>query len=240
MSVTEETLSNRPFSRIRTTAAMASSDKHAEGTSLPPVRRFITTHDGNGKAVFSDALPPAVEGEHVANMTFFNCFTTASFPADLQGDADVAAYKANHYPQMGMQLHVDGGTVIRIVEWAPSPPPGSDSPLARIPPLLHRTVSLDYGIMLEGEMEAILDSGETRLLRRGDIVVQRGTCHAWRNPSTTQPARIAFILTGIKPIKGPDGKELENYIDPTSLATTAQIAAQLGMALPSDLKLEKN
>ena len=46
---------------------------------------------------------------------------------------------------------------------------------------MHRTVSLDYGVVLEGEVELVLDSGETRLMKRGDVSVQRGTNHAWRN-----------------------------------------------------------
>lgn len=45
---------------------------------------------------------------------------------------------------------------------------------------MHRTVSLDYGVVLEGEVELVLDSGETRVLKRGDVAIQRGTCHAWR------------------------------------------------------------
>lgn len=59
---------------------------------------------------------------------------------------------------------------------------------------MHRTVSLDYGIVLEGEVEAILDSGEKRTMKRGDSLVQRGTKHAWRNTSETEWARMIFVL----------------------------------------------
>jgi len=59
---------------------------------------------------------------------------------------------------------------------------------------MHRTVSLDYGVVLEGEVELVLDSGETRVLRRGDVAVQRATAHAWRNVSATQWARMLFVL----------------------------------------------
>ena len=62
---------------------------------------------------------------------------------------------------------------------------------------MHRTPSLDYGIMIEGEGEQILDSGESRLLKRGDVIIQRGINHAWKNPSRTQWLRmVAIALPG--------------------------------------------
>lgn len=65
---------------------------------------------------------------------------------------------------------------------------------------MHRTVSLDYGVVLEGEVELVLDSGETRLMRRGDVSVQRGTNHAWRNKSETEWARMLYVLVEAEPI----------------------------------------
>jgi len=72
---------------------------------------------------------------------------------------------------------------------------------------MHRTVSLDYGIVLDGEVELILDSGEKRLMKPGDVAVQRGTMHAWRNASDTQWARMIYVLTLAKPLHM-QGKEL--------------------------------
>jgi quercetin dioxygenase-like cupin family protein len=66
---------------------------------------------------------------------------------------------------------------------------------------MHRTVSLDYGIVLEGEVELILDSGEKRVMQRGDIAVQRGTMHAWRNMSKDKWARMIYVLTSSKPLE---------------------------------------
>jgi quercetin dioxygenase-like cupin family protein len=66
---------------------------------------------------------------------------------------------------------------------------------------MHRTVSLDYGVVLEGEIEAILDSGETRMMKRGDVCIQRGTMHAWRNPSETEWCRMLFVLQPCKPVE---------------------------------------
>ena len=61
-------------------------------------------------------------------------------------------------------------------------------------PLLHRTQSLDYGVVIEGEVEMILDEGVGRVMRRGDVAVQRGTNHGWRNLSGTEWARMFFVL----------------------------------------------
>jgi len=83
-------------------------------------------------------------------------------------------------------------------------PPGALSPM-------HRTVSLDYGVVLKGEIELILDSGEKRLMRQGDLSVQRGTMHAWRNTSSTEWARMLYILIEAKPLNF-EGKALgEDY-----------------------------
>lgn len=83
--------------------------------------------------------------------------------------------------------------------------PGLTSPM-------HRTTSLDYGVVLEGEVELILDSGETRLLKRGDTCVQRVTNHAWRNTSKTQWARMLYVLVEAKPIQLENGKLLEEEL----------------------------
>ena len=60
--------------------------------------------------------------------------------------------------------------------------------------MMHRTQSLDYGVVLEGSIELILDSGDRQLMHRGDVVVERATMHAWVNPSKTEWARMLFVL----------------------------------------------
>lgn len=72
---------------------------------------------------------------------------------------------------------------------------------------MHRTVSLDYGIVLIGEVELVLDSGETRVMKVGDVCVQRGTNHAWRNTSQTEWARMMYVLQPSLPIEI-EGKRL--------------------------------
>ena len=66
---------------------------------------------------------------------------------------------------------------------------------------MHRTMSLDYGVVLQGEVELLLDSGEVRLLAAGDVAVQRGTMHAWRNSSDPVVARMLFVPISAFPLK---------------------------------------
>jgi quercetin dioxygenase-like cupin family protein len=163
----------------------------AHENKLPKVNRFITTHDPKtGKAVFSTALPE--ESTMVGlkdRMGFALSYTTsAGFPVDLNNDTDITAYKS--YLETAPGLVISNGTVLRHVDFVP----GKTS-------AMHRTVSLDYGVVLEGEIEAVLDSGETRLMKRGDVCVQRGTMHAWRNPSDTEWCRMLFVLQPCKPVE---------------------------------------
>lgn len=84
--------------------------------------------------------------------------------------------------------------------------PGVASPL-------HRAVSVDYGIVLEGEFELTLDSGETRIMRQGDISVQRATAHSWRNitGNCTMPGRMLYVLLDCKEVVV-NGQKLEGYL----------------------------
>jgi quercetin dioxygenase-like cupin family protein len=160
-----------------------------EGTNLPPVNRFITTHNAEGKATFSDAFPEELEWKGLPNGAGFGLgYTTEQYPVDFNNDKDLSSYKS--YLQSPPGLVVPGGTVLRFVDC----PPNSVSPM-------HRTVSLDYGVVLEGEIELLLDSGETRAMKRGDVAIQRGTNHAWRNPSSTNWARMMYVLQESKPVQ---------------------------------------
>ncbi|KAM5514660.1 cupin domain-containing protein [Fusarium oxysporum f. sp. phaseoli] len=74
------------------------------------------------------------------------------------------------------------GSVLRFVDF----PPGRSA--------MHRTLSIDYGVVIEGEMELVLDSGENRVMKRGDVAVQRGTKHQWVNTGEEKWARMVFVL----------------------------------------------
>lgn len=173
------------------------------------VRRVVTGHDGAGKAiVLEDGLPPKVIRSSVqAGLAFFEVWNTTAMPQPIAAgfDEPTVRHSGTAPPK--------GGTVIRIVDL---PPEGPDGPAfdkeqsAKLfsavglegeahrhkpgrHPLMHRTESIDYGIVLEGEIVLLLDDSEVRL-KQGDVVVQRGTVHAWTN-RTDRICRMAFILT---------------------------------------------
>jgi quercetin dioxygenase-like cupin family protein len=167
-----------------------------KANDLSKVQRYITDHNSEGKAVFSSALPTQLPEQVILKDVVFRLgYATTERPVDLSGDKDVKAYSSLLQNPPG--IVIPGGTVARYVDT----PPDSVSPM-------HRTVSLDYGVVLEGEVELILDSGETRLLKRGDLAVQRGTMHAWRNPSKTEWNRMLYFLQESEPVVH-DGKKLE-------------------------------
>ena len=84
--------------------------------------------------------------------------------------------------------------------------PGLESPF-------HRAMTIDYGVVLEGEFELILDSGESRLMRRGDVSVQRATSHKWRNVTGggTEPGRMLYILLDFKEVVV-NGEKVEGFL----------------------------
>jgi oxalate decarboxylase/phosphoglucose isomerase-like protein (cupin superfamily) len=174
-----------------------------------PVRRVVTGHDGQGKAiVLADGEPPVIVRSPVqAGLAFHEIWNTAGMPAVIAATFNEPTLK-----------HTDtapprNGTVIRIVDLPPEGPDGpkldrdqarelfsavglaenADHHRAGRHPLMHRTESIDYGIVLSGEIVLLLDDSEVHL-RQGDVVVQRGTIHAWTNRTDTI-CRMAFILT---------------------------------------------
>jgi len=157
---------------------------------LPTVNRYITTHNAKGEAVFSstisEELPSTVLPEGEA--AFLLGYTSVGFPVDLNNNADLKVY--GDYMEKAPGITISNGTVLRFVDM---------SPLQLSP--MHRTVSLDYGLVLEGEVELVLDSGETRIMKRGDVAIQRGTNHAWRNTSKTEWARMVYVLQPSKPLE---------------------------------------
>ena len=168
--------------------------------ALSTPNRFITTHDESGKAIIDQSIPATAPFYAIGNdgVLFAQCYVTSEFPVQMTGDADTAAYKSFLASPPG--LTVSGGTVLRYVDM----PPGALSPM-------HRTVSLDYGVVLEGEVDLVLDSGETRAMKRGDICVQRGTMHAWKNRSETEWARMLYVLQPSQPVAVAGTELKEDY-----------------------------
>ena len=155
--------------------------------SLPGPTTFLTGHNDDGKAVLHSTRPVKWATFDNDRLGMSVAYTT-SFPADLNDDADVAAHDAKMAAGPS-GLVKGGGTVIRYVDFAP----GYEC-------AMHRTQSVDYGIVIEGSVLSVLDSGETVRMGRGDVMVQRATMHAWRNASETEWARMIFLLQDCKPL----------------------------------------
>jgi naringenin degradation protein FdeH len=141
-------------------------------------RRIVTGHDARGRSVVLSAGRPA-RTHRLPDATFLELWSTTETPAPI-GSAE------ERDPTDGpiVTPPEPTGTKVRIVDFEPR---------ARSP--MHRTESVDYGVVLEGTVVLVLDDGSETELGPGDVVVQRGTDHAWVNPSD-DPARMVFVLVG--------------------------------------------
>jgi quercetin dioxygenase-like cupin family protein len=143
-------------------------------SGLPPIQRVVTGHNANGRAVFKSEDVTPTKLIPSGDASFLLVWTTETVPADNNDETDGRSRDAG--------LTLNQGSVIRVVDMLP----GMASPM-------HRTNSVDYGIVLKGEIELELEDGAKRTVREGGIIIQRGTNHLWRNV-TDAPTRIAFIL----------------------------------------------
>ena len=152
-------------------------------SNLPGLTTYLTGHDEKtGKAIVQSKRPGKWSSYDDKLMGFNVIYTTSEFPASLNSDADITKHdELTASRKLG--LVNPSGTVCRIVDFAPE-----------FDCMMHRTQSLDYGVVLEGSIELLLDSGETEVMHRGDVAVQRATMHAWRNPSKTSWTRMLFVL----------------------------------------------
>jgi mannose-6-phosphate isomerase-like protein (cupin superfamily) len=145
-------------------------------------RRVVTGHDQNGKSVFlSDGPVPTVRHLAGEGVGFYEIWNTAAMPAPVAATEEEPTRLDLTVPP------APSGTKIRINEFFPG---HLDDRNLQSP--IHRTESVDYGIVLEGEVVLVLDDSEV-VLKAGDVVIQRGTSHAWANRSD-KVARMAFIL----------------------------------------------
>jgi quercetin dioxygenase-like cupin family protein len=172
------------------------------------IRRIVTGHDARGRSIVTSDEP----SPHVltiggrTDFALTNLWVTDSTPASNAGKADAAARPVVLEPPKG-------GTIFRVVEFPPerSGPAfdrkaafaamGADhalDPDAGRHPGMHKTSTVDYAIVLSGEIWALMDEGET-LMKAGDCLVQRGTNHAWANRSDA-PCLVAFILVSANPV----------------------------------------
>jgi mannose-6-phosphate isomerase-like protein (cupin superfamily) len=177
-------------------------------TVASSIRRVVTGKDANGKAIaMIDAVATTVHRREELGVTNTLLWVTDAVPADLSNREDGANKKVGIVPP-------PGGTILRMIEFAPErevkadyetklrmfqglglAPEGKSREKPR-DPTMHRTRTIDYALILSGEIDMLLDDSEVHL-KPGDVVIQRGTNHAWVNRGNA-PCKVAFILVDAK------------------------------------------
>lgn len=197
------------MSRTAAPKAHSPAAHSAEGSpvTFPPIHRVVTGHDENGKAIVcsSGPLPTTVEIAAIPGTVFHEVWSTPATPAPVGNGPDPTLDPLMLPPPAN-------GTRIRFVDIPPDTPEflahgaarmkeaftqAGDAEVSTVTagsphPLMHRTESIDYGVVIEGELTLVLDDSEVQLAA-GSVVVQRGTNHAWANRSG-RPCRMLFVL----------------------------------------------
>jgi hypothetical protein len=169
-------------------------------TQLRPVRRIVTGENAQGKSVFTSDGPTPNHTSDPGSPPAHVVWVTGESAA-----AGAEPAPAGH----AFGFHSRGGSLLRIVDF----PPDANYDTSALVRFLddhgvrdhgdarhfwfHKTASLDYAIVLEGEIYALMDEGET-LMRSGDVLIQRATNHSWSNRSS-KPCRMAFVLLDLEP-----------------------------------------
>lgn len=196
-----------------------SADHNSADCPLPIARRIISTHDAEtGQAVFCSTMeetspwrpfPNPSTGIPARNMQIYS---TSTFPvhglsppstatSEADADADLKAYRKDLEAPLPPGGHSQA-TMCRIVDFPPRSISG-----------MHRTLTLDYAVILDGSVEWALDSGHSKVMHRGDVLVQRGTAHSWRNVTPEADnggwLRMFFVMLPIEKVVLHNGQVLE-------------------------------
>jgi hypothetical protein len=179
---------------------------------LRPIRRIVTGHDAEGRSIIvTDAASPHVQTVGADDFGVTDLWKTRGTPADNTGSEDPCGRPITLAPP-------PQGSVFRVVQFPPdkdyldkwkpedafatmgeSGAKAIDRSAGAKHAGMHKTASVDYAFVLEGEIWAIMDKGEV-LMRAGDMLIQRGTNHAWSNRSSA-PALVGFVLIDAKPLQ---------------------------------------
>lgn len=191
----------------------ASASKVDPGPEIRRFRRVVTGHDAQGRSVIiSDGtvphIMPIMEQPDFAVTDFWKTFATpadnsdktvndpCSLPIRVAPPENGSVFRVVQFPPdrtWAAKAAAMGGTVALDETAKPA-----DTAGAVRHPHMHRTRSIDYAIVLAGEIWAVMDVGETKLVA-GDVLIQRGTNHAWSNRSDS-PCIVAFVLIDALPL----------------------------------------
>lgn len=205
------------FSAIAGSGALAAMSQPAaakDSSELPPPKRALTGRDEAGKSVFKsfDVTSKVVELDSNPGLTFYELYRTEGVPQLTGLEPDPMLKGTIGFPG-------PGGTMFRLISYPPRRPEGYKPPAGvtfesalkemsdkvpgmgdvfdRTAPGMHTSDTIDYGVVVRGEMTLELDDGQKVHLRQGDCIVQNGTRHRWRNP-LPEPCLMAFISVGGK------------------------------------------
>lgn len=173
------------------------------------IRRIVTSLDQAGKSVFkSDATSPrSTEFEHVPGFVTSFLWETPPNASIRPVEGDPAVSASSWAPPPGgtnlMFITFPPDAVMMSPEFDPAAAgseymkvlPGLAEKFEMDNPGMHTTDSIDYGVLIEGELHLELDDGVMKKLAPRDVVIQNGTRHAWRNKSS-KPATMLFVLVG--------------------------------------------
>ncbi|KAI0077178.1 hypothetical protein K474DRAFT_1707489 [Panus rudis PR-1116 ss-1] len=190
------------WSNPASTPTPAGTDtNHCVSTPRSPfssVRRVVTGHTSSGKSIFlEDSVQPYVFWDDVSGSVVHHLYRTSEHPAVL--DAEVRSEDGCQWVdeiKVNDELVSRDGSTIRSFDMAPG---------MSVKP--HRTWSIDYGIVHKGCVVLELDGGERKVMKEGDVIIQRGTIHAWKNESM-EWNRIYFVMLPAKPVEI-DGRVLD-------------------------------
>jgi hypothetical protein len=195
-------------------AVMSQSAAAKDASELPPPKRALTGRNEAGKSVFKsvDVTPAVVEIDNNPGLTFYELYMTEGVPQLTGLEPDPMLKGTIGFPG-------PGGTMFRLISYPPKRPegykppsgatfetglkelsdklPGMGDVFDRSAPGMHTSDTIDYGVVVRGEMTLELDDGQKVHLRQGDCIVQNGTRHRWRNP-LPEPCLMAFVSVGGK------------------------------------------
>lgn len=175
--------------------------------TFPAIHRVVTGHDAEGKAIVASngPLPTVVEIQAIPGTVFHEVWETHATPAPVNNAADPTTGPLKlPPPRLGTRMRfvdippdtneflAQGATQMKDAFTQAGDASASTVKRDSPHPLMHRTESIDYGVVIEGEMTLVLDDSEVPL-KPGSVVIQRGTNHAWANRSG-KPCRMLFML----------------------------------------------
>ena len=176
---------------------------------IQKLRRVVTGHDAQGRSIILTDGPATSVKEipTFPGLLLTDFWETTASPASNAGSADAAARPVHLEPARN-------GSIFRMVEFPPDAGRPTDADARKgfeaigaghvqaaghADPMMHKTATVDYAVVVKGEIYAVMEKGET-LLRAGDVLVQRGTNHSW-SVRGKQPALVAFVLVGAEPLQ---------------------------------------